>query len=178
MTAPTGRPLARGGSLLAGTRDVTNKATAMVAGKTNRRAGGLRRRALAVVGVLMMAVFVSGLVHAGGRYFYCEALGLSLSDPCVGPPSADRPACPSAALQSSHCDCCEILVVQAMPSGAQSARASVPATPLLAILAAVPLTATGPGHDANFHAPGQRRSHPPWRPPASEARARLMVFLT
>jgi hypothetical protein len=133
-------------------------------------------------GHLVLAVAVLfGVVRSGGRYFYCEALGLLPSDPCVEASAhGRRDGAPeplgAGTLGARRVDCCEIVTLGAMPRAAQAAGSGVAPAPLVAVLPA-------PGAEGAVDlAPSSRleRAFERWRPPpraASDARAQLMVFL-
>jgi len=134
-----------------------------------------QRIAVALTCVLLAFAVLGGLAHAGGRYFYCDGMGLTQSDPCsVGhddKASSERSAC---LLRS---DCCESWTLPSMPAGTMAGHRTVAAPPLVAILA--------PPHLLFLQSVTSRgvalRSSEHWlRPPrlAAERRARLMVFLT
>jgi hypothetical protein len=120
---------------------------------------------------------VCGIAQSGSRYFYCEALGLMHSDPCVqAARSGDTTGCGNT-LSEKPADCCEVVTLPAMPDGARGASPSVLPAALVAIvpsgwLADLPATPA-------LRAP--RHFFDRWRPPprsAGEVCAQLMVFLT
>ena len=125
--------------------------------------------------VLAFAVLF-GIVQSGGRYFYCEALGLLPSDPCAGAARDDHSKSPLGTLSEHPADCCEIVALEAMPRAAQAAGPSVAPAALVAILPApwpegrIGSTARSP----------RDRAFERWRPPpraSNDVRAELMVFL-
>jgi hypothetical protein len=117
------------------------------------------------------------MLQAGSRYFYCDALGLMASDPCVGAASEARAGGAEGALLTERAgDCCQIVTLAAMPQAAEAARSSVAPAALVATLLA---RATAQRADPR-PAPGGHRAFERWRPPpraSNEARAQLMVFL-
>ncbi|MGH7436625.1 MAG: hypothetical protein ACRENE_13205, partial [Polyangiaceae bacterium] len=92
--------------------------------------------------VLSLAVLF-GTVQSGGRYFYCEALGLMPSDPCAQASSAAHGG-PVGTLSEQHTDCCEVVTLAAMPQAAQVADFGVPPTPCAGIVAAPSPSASMP----------------------------------
>jgi hypothetical protein len=125
--------------------------------------------------VLAFAV-VLGMVHSGGRYFYCEALGLLPSDPCAGASSEAQVQSPLRTLSERRADCCEIVTLAAMPQAAHAAGPSVAPAPRVAIVPAILLAAR-----SDSTAPSAvDRAFERWRPPPrapTDLRAQLMVFL-
>jgi hypothetical protein len=124
--------------------------------------------------VLAFAIF-SGIGHSGARYFYCEAFGITATDPCVQASQSQRS--PVEALDESVADCCELLTLPAMPEGARAAGPSVPPAARVAVVPA--------GWPADLWMTKELQSATPalqrWRPPPrapNELRAQLMVFLT
>jgi hypothetical protein len=128
------------------------------------------------------------LVHANTRYFYCEALGLSATDPCAqaaGPhsrasadaaPGAPSDSCPTGALDRKPSDCCQVITMPSVPEGARSVEPTVPAAGVIALLPAVQLTWAAAWSEGARSAPERERWQVP-PPSASERRAQLMVFL-
>jgi hypothetical protein len=125
--------------------------------------------------VLAFAVLL-GIVHSGGRYFYCEALGLLPSDPCAEAARDDHNKSPLGVLGERRADCCEIVTLAAMP---QAAQASGPGVAPAARVAVMP--ACGLAGWTDFARPSRRgRAFERWRPPpraSNDVRAQLMVFL-
>lgn len=123
----------------------------------------------------MAAVVLFGIVHAGGRYFYCEAHGLRLSDPCAQAPGAGSTECPGSAADAEREDCCLRLVLRAMPDSVGGARSRIAAAPIAALLPAVAEIQANVAAD-----PSPRADHLRWRVPpraAGEQRAKLMVYV-
>lgn len=126
---------------------------------------------------LVVIAVLCGIVQTRTRYFYCESLGLSLIDPCVG--AAHRqPACPLAALDRTPFDCCERITMSAMPEGAGTIEPTVSPAGVVAFISPVVVAAveSAAGSRAALGWEGQR-----WRGPPRSSRARrtqLMVFLT
>lgn len=125
---------------------------------------------------LLAFAVLSGIVHAGGRYFYCEALGLLPSDPCAQVSGHADDGSPLDALSEHHADCCEVVTLAAMPRAAQAAGPHVAPAARVAIVPAVSLAggleSAGPSR--------VDRASERWRPPpraSSDARSQLMVFL-
>jgi hypothetical protein len=124
--------------------------------------------------VLAVAVLF-GIVHSGSRYFYCEALGLSASDPCAAASGERRGASSPETVSERAADCCEIVALEAIPRAAQAPRTCVAPAPCVAVLA-LPIDETARS------APPSRgdRALARWRPPprsSGDVRAQLMVFL-
>jgi hypothetical protein len=83
---------------------------------------------------LLVAIAVLlGIAQAGTRYFYCEGLGLSATDPCAQGATRHSP-CPLASFDRESFDCCQVLTMRSMPEGARSIVPAVPSAGLLAIL--------------------------------------------
>jgi hypothetical protein len=124
----------------------------------------------------MAFAVLSGIVRSGGRYFYCDALGLLPYDPCAEASSDTHCESPLGTLSERRADCCEVVALAAMPQVAQAADPTIAPAPWVGLLPPRPFT--GP---TSFAAPwGVDRELEKWRPPPrapNEARARLMVFL-
>jgi hypothetical protein len=137
---------------------------------------GVRRVAVAIAGLVLSLAVVTGLVSAGGRVYYCQAMRTLGFDPCGVAEhgrSADgeRSACPS------HADCCETWTLPSMPAATAASDPPVAPAPLVSIMAPSEVLAAlferGPA------APAVRsleRWRVPPRPPGEE-RSHLMVFL-
>jgi hypothetical protein len=134
-----------------------------------------RRLGLSCARLFCAFVVLTGLVRAGGRYFYCDAFGLLTFDPCA---SADgqTPPCPLESLQSQPEDCCQQIVLPALPDGAPTQSASVPPAGVVATLPAADHRVAWGG----LEAPPIPDARCPRGPPASAAvrRVQLMVSLT
>lgn len=127
--------------------------------------------------ILTLAVLF-GIAQAGTRYFYCEALGLSATDPCQATRAA--PPCAPASLERTHQDCCQVITMPSMPSMPERAR---PVEPGVAPAALVALLPPALGGEVHASACGSRvaREGERWRGPpraSRERRAQLMVFQT
>jgi hypothetical protein len=134
-------------------------------------------RAVGAVAHLVLAfAVVFGIVHSGGRYFYCEALGLLPSDPCVVASSDAHSKSPLCTLSERPADCCEIVTLASMPEAAQAASPSVAPAARVAVLPALWLA-----DRVDAPAPARvDRAFERWRPPpraSNDVRAQLMVFL-
>lgn len=136
------------------------------------------RRALvaATVHLLLALAVVCGTLHAGTRYFYCEALGLSTSDPCSARAHSGNP-CPLQSIERQSIDCCSVLTLTSMPEGASATKENVPPAGLVAVLAVHRDVLSAAGGIADRFARGVQRWERPPRP-GGDLRARLMVFLT
>ena len=138
-------------------------------------------RAVAPVAHVVLALAVLfGIVQSGGRYFYCEALGLLPSDPCAEASRDAHSTSPLGMLSERHTDCCEIVTLAAMPQAAQPAAPKVAPAARGALMPALwpALWLAGRADSAALSAID--RGFERWRPPpraSSEVRAQLMVFL-
>ena len=136
----------------------------------------LPRAAIARAWCLLVAVAVLfGLVHAGARYFYCEGLGLSTTDPCVQV-TGDRAPCPLASFERAPFDCCQVITMPSMPEGARSVEPPVPAAGVVAMVPPAVGVVEPPSGSLRVAWEGERWRGPPRS--ANERRAQLMVFLT
>jgi hypothetical protein len=141
------------------------------------RSARVRKVAIALTGLLLTFAVIAGLAHAGGRYFYCEAMQLMQSDPCVATHDGK-----SAGSESTFCafraDCCEMWTLPSMPAGTAIAQDVVVAPPgLVAVVPATDLLIQQ--SETSFRARSRvfERWRSPPRPPG-ELRTQLMVFLT
>jgi hypothetical protein len=135
----------------------------------------LPRLAVAMARLVLALAVVFGMAQSGGRYFYCEALGLMPSDPCAEASGAAQRG-PLGTLGAQHTDCCEVLTLATMPPAAQAARPCVPPAPCVALLAAASASVSAPFVVTS----GAEHLFERWRPPPrapNEARAQFMVFL-
>jgi hypothetical protein len=132
-------------------------------------------RVAARIGCYLLAFGVlCALVHGGARYFYCDAIGLSATDPCAQE-SAHRSGCPDASLGRRAADCCRTITMPSIPEGSRGVEPTVPSAGVVAILPAIQAESSC-SRSAHVAWEGER-----WRvPPRSslERRAQLMVFLT
>jgi hypothetical protein len=137
-------------------------------------------RAVAVAFFALTLAFslVTGLSLAGATYYYCDAMGLTASDPCQG---ADRSSheCeqPIGSLRKPKADCCEKLTLRSMPPGATTPDRAVPPAPLVAVLAPAELVQAASADLPHASLPGLERWGPP-PPLASERCVQRMVFLS
>jgi hypothetical protein len=125
---------------------------------------------------LVVVAVLFGIGQARTRYYYCEALGFSASDPCAHEGHGES-RCPVPSLDRSRFDCCEVITMPSVPEGARSVEPIVPSagvSPLLPALEALlqPLRDGG----IRFVWDAERWRSPPRAP--GERRAQLMVFLT
>ena len=128
-----------------------------------------RRTAVLFFAAVFAVALLCGAVRTQYRYFYCEAMGLLLDDPCS---RGDAPTGqPTAA--PVHRDCCTVVVVPGLPSAASTPLAAIPPTPLLAWLPFVAQTRRLGSRTERYARPSERAP-----PSASERRAELMIFLT
>jgi hypothetical protein len=135
-------------------------------------------RALVVgaVQLLLALAVICGTLQASARYFYCEALGLSASDPCAAPAHSGSP-CPFQSIERQSFDCCSVITLPSMPEGASVDKVNVVPASLLAIVPAREYGRTRTGTVADGFARGVQRCERPPRP-GGELYTRLMVFLT
>jgi hypothetical protein len=136
-----------------------------------------RKVAATLTGVLLTFAVVAGLAHAGGRYFYCEAMELMQSNPCVATHD-DKGAGSRSTFCAFRADCCEMWTLPSMPAGTAMAQDDVVAPPgLVAVVPATELLIQQ--SETSFRARSRvfERWRSPPRPPG-ELRAQLMVFLT
>ena len=138
----------------------------------------LRRVATALGTLILAFALLAGMLRSGGRYFYCEAMGLSPSDPCVAAnPSHPHSNNPADEVRPQHIDCCEIVTLPSMPEGARAEGPSVP--PAAVHIVATPVQALDPAHADASRLRERASAH--WRAPprsSNQIHARLMVFLT
>jgi hypothetical protein len=137
---------------------------------------GQPRGLVVAVHLLLALAVVCGTLHAGARYFYCEALGLSTSDPCAAQAHSGNP-CPLQSIERQSIDCCSVLTLPSMPEGANAARDNVPPAGLVAVLPVHDYVRSIAGSVADGFARGVQRWERPPRP-GGDLRTRLMVFLT
>ena len=142
-----------------------------------REARSRRRLALAFARLLLVFIVIAGIAHSGARYFYCEALGLSASDPCLQGSRGDVETCPTEALHERQDDCCETITLPSVPNGA---RVESPSVSPAGVVGIVP-----PGQFVSDTLDKQLTcrmlAFARWRTPArsqQKLRAQLMVFLT
>jgi hypothetical protein len=127
--------------------------------------------------LLLAFAVLAGAAQSGARYFYCEAIGLSASDPCTQASGAARGTDPCGTLREQPGDCCEIVTLPTVPDGARVASSAVPPAPSVATLPALWLVDGACAGALRSHGDVLER----WRVPprsAGEVRAQLMVFLT
>jgi hypothetical protein len=136
-----------------------------------------RKVAVGLTGILLTFAVMAGLAHAGGRYFYCEAMQLMQSDPCVATHD-DKGAGSKSTFCAFRTDCCEMWTLPSMPAGTAIAQDHVVAPPgLVALVPATDLLLQQ--SETSFRARSRvlERWRSPPRPPG-ELRTQLMVFLT
>jgi hypothetical protein len=125
---------------------------------------------------LIAVAVLFGIGQAGTRYFYCEMLGLSATDPCAAD-AHRKPQCPVSSLERTRRDCCEVLTMPSMPEGARSVEPTVPSACVTAVLPALAgFLASLPEGSVRIAWEGERWRGPPRA--SRERRAQLMVFLT
>jgi hypothetical protein len=126
---------------------------------------------------LVAVAVLFGILQARTRYFYCEGLGLSVTDPCAHKVARESP-CPLATFDRAPFDCCEVVTMPSMPEGARAATPSVPSAGVSATLpvvgSSVESSWSGGAHAIAWE--GARWRGPPRA--SRERRAQLMVFLT
>lgn len=146
-----------------------------------RAAGRARRKLPRVLFIgaahLWLALAIlAGPVQAGARYFYCEAFGLSASDPCSGGAPLGH-ACPFKSMERQAIDCCTVITLPSIPEGASAEEHEVPPARIVAIVAAREYARSPSGTVAGGFAQGVQRWKRPPRP-GGDLRTQLMVFLT
>jgi hypothetical protein len=119
---------------------------------------------------------MAGPVQAGARYFYCEALGLSVSDPCSAAARSGHP-CPFESIERQSIDCCSVITLPSIPEGASAEEHAVPPARIVAILGAGEYARSPSGTVAGGFAQGVQRWKRPPRP-GGDLRTQLMVSLT
>lgn len=140
----------------------------------------LRRRlpralVVGLVQLLLALAVVCGTLQAGSRYFYCEAFGLSASDPCAARATSGS-ACPFQSIERQSLDCCSVITLPSMPEGTSPNEPSVSPASIVAILPAREYVGSPAGlFPAGFARAVQRWERPPR--PGGEVRTQLMVFL-
>ena len=135
-----------------------------------------RALVLAAVRLFVALAVICGTAQSGARYFYCEALGVSSSDPCAVGARADE-SCPFKSVERSPIDCCSILTLPSVPEGARAHEQTVAPAGVVALLSANEYM----GPPSLFRVESSARSalrieRPPR--PGGELRTQLMVFLT
>jgi hypothetical protein len=130
-----------------------------------------------VVGFLLALAVLGGMGQAGVRYFYCEGLGLSMSDPCAAGARGEDPPCPLTTVDRPSSDCCTVVTLPSMPDSARVSEHSVQPASVVAVVPAAQLTGDLTQADARSFTRAAIRWRAPPRPPG-ELRAQLMVFLT
>jgi hypothetical protein len=136
-----------------------------------------RAVAVALFALTLAFSLVSSLSLAGASYYYCDAMGLTSSDPCQGDHQSRKTCVPAGALRQSRGDCCEKLTLPSMPPGATAADHAVPPAPLVAVLAPAELAHAAGADLPHASLPGLERWGPP-PPLASERCVQRMVFLS
>jgi hypothetical protein len=150
--------------------------------RSRRLTRALLRR---IVGFVLAFAVIGGLGQAGVRYFYCEALGLSMSDPCAAGRAELRDgvgargdSCPLTTVDRPSSDCCTVITVPAMPDGARLHEHTIQPASVVALVPA----RTYAGDEGTALVPrGFEQTAVRWRAPPrppGELRAQLMVFLT
>ncbi|MGH7281174.1 MAG: hypothetical protein ACRELY_06610 [Polyangiaceae bacterium] len=125
----------------------------------------------------MLLAMITGLARPAGKYFYCDAMGVLPYDPCVSGSHDGEAWDLGSEARAQHHDCCEVLTVSATPAGERAQSHDVPPASLTATLPS-PLASRVRVVSAGR---SQVSALEKWRlprPPPSEARTQLMVFLT
>jgi len=131
---------------------------------------------LAATRLLLALAVICGAVQSGASYFYCEALGLSTSDPCAASAQGGD-ACPVKSVEPQSIDCCSIVTLPSMPDGARAHEQTVAPAGVVARLSATESIGTpSPFRVENYARSALRIERPPR--PGGELRTQLMVFLT
>jgi hypothetical protein len=137
--------------------------------KLARSARGAGRGLLTAV---VVAVLVLGVLRAGSRYFYCDAMGTAFANPCCG--GAHHEDADSAQVEARPDDCCKARSLGSLPFASIPILPPPPAAPFVAVVqndAVAPLQVPPPR--------GAIGANPTGPPPDSPSthRTRLMVFL-
>src|SRR5579864_5648691 len=132
-----------------------------------------RALCLGVVGMLLAVALLSGTLQAGARYFYCEGLGLSASDPCAAAARHADDRCPLRGIERKSPDCCSMIQLPSMPDGTRVDGHSVPPAGITKVLSASQYTleTTGIGRETSVSRTERWRIPPR---PSGELRAQLM----
>jgi hypothetical protein len=120
----------------------------------------------------MAAIVVLGVLRAGTRYFYCDAMGTVFATPCCGGShheDADR-----AQVDAPTDDCCKARSLGSLPAAAIQIRPATPPAPFIGILANVAVVRLE--SFVERRAVRANLTGPPLPSPSAH-RARLMVFL-
>jgi hypothetical protein len=141
------------------------------------RARGLPRAlVLAAARLLLALAVICGAVQSGARYFYCEAQGLSSSDPCASSARGGG-GCPFKSVERQSVDCCSILTLPSRPDGARAQERTVAPAGMVALLPASEyMGPRSPLRVEGFARAPLRIERPPR--PGGELRTQVMVFLT
>jgi len=131
----------------------------------------LRRTAQHAFLAVMALALVASAARAGVRYYDCAMMGEQRAEPCCGEPER---APDDRAILDAACGCCQVRLVAPLPDARAASGASVPPTPLVAMLAPE-LLSPHPLGDLRFsRSPnGDARAGPP----LPRERSKLMVFL-
>jgi hypothetical protein len=122
----------------------------------------------------MAVVLLVGMLRAGSRFYYCEAMATVFLRPCCAS-SHHASDSKGAKIESRADDCCKGQTAGTLPSVAVPVLAPIPDAPLVAILHTAP--AIQSVQTAALTGMVRRNpTGPPLRSRASE-RSRLMVFL-
>jgi hypothetical protein len=134
------------------------------------------RAVVAATHLVLALAIVFGLVQSGGRYFYCDALGLLPSDPCAEALGKAHSMGAESTLREHHADCCEIVTLGAMPQASRAKAPDIGPAPCVAVVPIFPLAV----ESDCLAQPRVAKAFERWRPPpgaANDVRAQLMVFL-
>ncbi len=144
-----------------------------------RRVLELLRRIAVRLGALMLSLaLITGALRAGSRYFYCDAMGVLLADPCMTAASHDEgPNSPAEELNPQDVDCCKVGSLPPMPHGAGTEHATVFPASLVGLLSASRFVEPSPASLRVSRSLSSGRWPGPPRFPG-ERRAQLMIFLT
>jgi hypothetical protein len=147
-----------------------------VFGAGSRTRGLPRARIVGAVHLLLALAVICGSLRSGARYFYCEALGLSTSDPCAAS-AQGRGGCPLKSVEPQSIDCCSTITLPSMPDGARVKERTVAPASVIALVPASEYV--GPRSSPRAQGFGRRavRIERPPRP-GGDLRTQLMVFLT
>ncbi len=134
-----------------------------------------RRLVLALARLLFAVVLVTGITHVHSQYYYCEALGLSATDPCASAGCGEPEPGDAREWRSPKADCCEVIHLPNVPKCAQPRAPSVAPAAFVAVVPE-PFARLNAGVKPNLRATSKRGREPPRS--LQQSRAKSMVFLT
>jgi len=129
------------------------------------------RAAFSGAALLLVAAVTASAAQAGQRYVYCRAMQTVMARSCCTDHADDRGPAPIVSAVAP--ECCQPHVMPSLGTWITAEREAQPAAPNVAAVLPISLflAALGDGHEPTRLDPVMRTG-----PPASRARARLMVF--